>query len=177
MTGGALIGVRGLLLLMIPVIGSIGVWFFTAPDPRFAWGPIVALGLIPFTLAITRLAQVFMAPGNNVALTALVAAFMTLVIAGPTISNTLQIRGSVTEDFELRTYSFGPITVNANVTPVDSATVVNFQLDDGNIILTPIQDDRCYLSFPACRPYPDPTMQFRGDSIADGFRDGTQKTE
>ena len=166
------VGVKGLLVLMIPVIASIGVWFFTAPDPRFAWGPIVALGLIPLTLAITRLAQLFTAPKGSVAITALVASFMTLVIAGPAISNLLQIRGSVTDNFELRTYSFGPITVNANVTPVESATIVEFQLNDGNVILTPIQDDRCHLSFPACRPYPDPTMQFRGDSIEDGFRDG-----
>lgn len=167
------IGVKGLLLLMIPVLGSMSVWFFTAPDPRFAWGSIAALGLIPLTLAIARLARVFTVPRNSVAVTVLVASLMTLVIAGPAISNILQVRGFVTEGFELRTYSFGPINIRANITPVESATIVEFQLNDGNIIMTPTQDDRCHLSFPTCSPYPDPTMQFRGDSIADGFRDGT----
>lgn len=170
------VGAKGLALLMLPVIASLGVWFFTAPDPRFAWGSLLALGLIPLSLAITRLVTLLHHAVPTPTLTAVVAAFMTLLIAGPALSSAVNIKGYIANGYELRTYSFGPFTVTAHVNPVETGTVVEFQLNDGNVILTPTQDDRCHLSFPACRPYPDPTLQFRGDSISDGFLDGSRES-
>ena len=93
----------------------------------------------------------------------LAATFMTLAIAGPTASIALQVKGYVVSGYELRKYSFGPFSFETNINPVESATIDNFTLDDGNVILTPIDNDLCRLSFPVCRLYPNPIMQFRGD--------------
>jgi hypothetical protein len=101
---------------------------------------------------------------------------MALAIAGPVFNGLFNVKGYVKEGFELREYSFGPITIAANINPVETATITVFTLDDGNVILTPTQDDRCHLAFPLCRPYPDPTMQFRGDSIEEGFRSTRTET-
>jgi hypothetical protein len=96
---------------------------------------------------------------------------MTLAIAGPAASTALNTKGYVADGYELREFSVGPLSFVAHINPVESATIVEFALNDGNMIMTPTQDDRCHLTFPACRPYPDPTLQFRGDSVADGFRE------
>jgi len=165
------VGVRGLVLLSIPALASIVVWFFTAPDPRFVWGPLLVLGLIPLAIALARLSRAVTKAEHRVVVSALVATFMTLAIAGPAASTALQIESYVAEGYELREYSFGRFSFDAHIYPAENAVIVNFKLDDGNVILTPISDDRCFLSFPACRPYPNPTMQFRGDSVADGFRE------
>jgi len=164
------IGWKGLGLLLTPTIASLAVWFLAAPDPRFAWGPLLTLGLIPLALGLSRLSsQLTSLQSSDLAL-AVTASFMSLAIVGPVLSGLVHIKGYVEDGFELREYSFGPLTIAANVNPVESPAVAEFRLDDGNMILTPTQDDRCQLVFPACRPYPDPTMQFRGDSVADGFR-------
>ena len=168
----ARIGIKGLALLSLPALASIAIWFFTAPDPRFAWGPLLILGLIPLSLALARLSLQFTQRPHAVTVSALVAAFMTLAIAGPAASTALNTKGYVADGYELREFSFGPLSFVAHINPVESATIVEFALNDGNMILTPHPDDRCHLSFPACRPYPDPTMQFRGESVRDGFRDG-----
>jgi hypothetical protein len=167
------IGIKGLALLLIPAIASIVVWFFTAPDPRFAWGTLVVVGLIPLSLGLAQLAEAIRQPDWRVIVTPLVAAFMALIVAGPAVSQALQVRGYVAEGYELRTYSFGPFEIIAHVNPVETAIINEYPLDDGNTILSPFPEDRCHLTFPACRPYPDATMQFRGDSVADGFRDGS----
>jgi len=171
------IGFKGLSLLLIPTLVSLVVWFVAAPDPRFAWGSMLALGLIPLSLALVHVGTRFTpAKGTNVII-ALTAAFMAFAIAGPIFNGLVNVKGYVQEGFELREYSFGPITITANINPVETATITEFTLDDGNVILTPTQDDRCHLAFPLCRPYPDQTMQFRGDSVEDGFRSTRTETD
>ncbi len=171
------IGWKGLGLLLIPTVTSLAVWFLAAPDPRFAWGPLLTLGLIPLALGLSRLSSQFTSLQSSGLALAVTASFMSLAIAGPVLSSLVHIKGYVEDGFELREYSFGPFTIAANVNPVESPAVAEFRLDDGNMILTPTQDDRCQLVFPACRPYPDPTMQFRGDSVADGFRSPRTATD
>ena len=164
------VGWRGFGLLISPTVVSLALWFIAAPDPRFAWGLLLALGLIPLALCLSGLSirvESVRSPGVVLAVT---ASFMSLAVAGPVFSGLVNIKGYVEEGFELREYSFGPISITAHINPVDSPAMVEFMLDDGNMILTPTQDDRCHLAFPSCRPYPDATMQFRGDSVADGFR-------
>ncbi len=171
------IGWKGLGLLLIPTVTSLAVWFLAAPDPRFAWGPLLTLGLIPLALGLSRLSSQFTSLQSSGLALAVTASFMSLAIAGPVLSGLVHIKGYVEDGFELREYSFGPFTIAANVNPVESPAVAEFRLDDGNMILTPTQDDHCQLVFPACRPYPDPTMQFRGDSVADGFRSPRTATD
>ena len=168
--GSTRVGVKGLTLLLVPSFAALAVWFFAAPDPRFAWGLLLSVGLIPLALALSLVSTRFtLIPRSGVVLV-LTAGFMSLVVAGPVASQMVLVKGYVSEGFELREYSFGPVTIKANVNPVETPAIAEFQLDDGNVILTPTQDDRCQLTFPACSPYPDPTMQFRGDSVQDGFR-------
>jgi hypothetical protein len=97
---------------------------------------------------------------------------MTAAVLGPAVAGVLQIRGFIAEGFEWRTYSFGPLTMTAAVNPVPLAQTAEFTLDGGQVIITPTQDDKCHLAFPLCRPYPDPTLRFRGESVQDGFISG-----
>jgi hypothetical protein len=164
------VGWRGFGLLLRPTVVSLALWFIAAPDPRFAWGLLLALGLIPLALCLSGLSIRVESVRSSGVVLAVTASFMSLAVAGPVFSGLVNIKGYVEESFELREYSFGSISITAHIKPVDSPAMVEFMLDDGNMILTPTQDDRCHLAFPSCRPYPDATMQFRGDSVADGFR-------
>ena len=179
-TGGgqlarARVGWRGLTLLLVPVVASVGVWFWTAPDPRFAWGPILAIGVIPLALA---LASIGPQTGSLRPVAVLVVASLaTASIAGPALVRLVSIRGYVADGYENRIVGTGPLAFAAAVNPVESKPVTEFRLDGGQTILTPVEDDRCFLTFPLCRPYPDATLIFRGESTQDGFISGQQINE
>ncbi len=41
------VGPWDVALVMLPCVGTVLAWFILAPDPRFAWGAIALLGLLP----------------------------------------------------------------------------------------------------------------------------------
>lgn len=163
------------LAMAAPVL-TVLVWFFTAPDPRFAWGAILLVGAIPAGFALVwlgdavRLGEPKAWQGNRVAATAL-AGFLVLAVLPAAIGGLAQVRGFIAEGWEVREYGFGPLTVRAAVNPVPVSQVQEFILDSGQQVTVPVGTDQCWMAFPLCRPYPDPTIYFPGASIADGVRD------
>jgi len=163
-------------LAMAAPILTVLVWFITAPDPRFAWGAILLAGAIPAAFALTwlgdavRLGEPKAWQGNRVAATAL-AGFLVLAVLPVALGGLAQVRGFVAEGWQVREIGVGPLTVTAAVNPVPVSEVAEFTLNSGQKVTEPVGTDQCWMSFPLCRPYPDPTIYFPGDSIADGVRD------
>lgn len=176
--GGASEGFAGwgLLLAMVTPLLTILVWFFTAPDPRFAWGAILLVGAIPAGFALAWLGD--QVPeregttwsGNRLSATAL-SGLVVLTVLPVATAGLLQIRGFIAEGWQAREFTFGPITVTAAVNPVPVSEVQDFMLNSGQMVTVPVGTDQCWMAFPLCRPYPDPTIFFSGTSIADGVRD------
>jgi hypothetical protein len=167
---------RSTLLAVAAPILTVVVWFFTAPDPRFAWGVILLIGAIPAGFALAWFGDVLPAgedsrwQGNRLSATVL-SGFLVLAVLPVAAGGLLQIRGFIAEGWQIRDYEFGPITVTAAVNPVPVSEVQEFTLNSGQKVVVPVGTDQCWMSFPLCRPYPDPTIYFPGDSIADGVRD------
>ncbi len=159
------------LLALAPALGTLAVWFWTAPDPRFAWGALVLAGAVPAAFALIRIADT--AP-TVAALRApvpivLSAGFMAAAVLPPAVAGLSQIRGYVAEGYEYRTYAFGPISVVTSVNPVPAPVVEDFVLPSGQTVQVTVGGDQCWSAFPLCRPYADPNLRFRGSSIEDGF--------
>jgi MFS family permease len=136
--------VRMALLTALPAGLALGVWMYSAPDPRFAWGYIVACGLVPLAFLTDRIGLRNLVAMSGVFLLGL------LVLAG--------LRGS-----------FGVWTWNAVEPPIPD--VYRDTLDDGTMVLIPSIGDQCWSVYPLCRPdYAPDSVQRRGDGIASGFR-------
>jgi hypothetical protein len=168
--------VRGLwALLLVPPVGTAFVWFWTAPDPRFAWGALALIGLIPAGVMLGRLsgrlanASPFI---GGQAVAAVVAGLMCVAVLPLSVAELANIRGYVADGWELRTFSFGPLDVTAAINPVPVPAVRDFALLSGQVITTPESGDQCWMQFPLCRPYPDERMRLRGASIGDGVLSG-----
>lgn len=151
------------LLMLIPTTIGVVLWFLTAPDPRFAWGLIVLLGAIPCAVALT---WVFGNAQIGVVMTAGVAA---LLVVPASIVALTQIGSWKDEPRQLLTFTGVPWTISVAVSPVPSPELAVYVLPTGQELITPTTDDRCWLAFPLCRPYPNNTLIFRGDSVQDGF--------
>ena len=152
------------LLLLLPVAATAAVWFVAAPDPRFIWGVIALAGIIPAAVALSEVDADVVVP--------LVAGFAAAALLPAAVVGVANIRGMVAEGAELRTYSFGPLAVAAYVNPVPSNPLKEFTVGTGQVLVSPVDTETCWLAFPQCRPYPDPLLEFRGDRVEDGFRKG-----
>jgi len=148
-----------------PAIAALIVWFFTAPDPRFAWGPLILTGAIPAALLLGSATFRKMAPAAPM----LVTAFATLAIFPISISALLAINGELEEGEQVVQFSLGPWTIAPALVPVTTPELQPYTLPTGETLLTPTSDDRCWLTFPSCRPYPNDSLVFRGDGVQDGF--------
>ena len=149
------------LWLLVPVSMAVALWFLSAPDPRFAWGQIVLLGAIPAAVAAaSRL------PATAIPIAASVAA---LALTPAAISAITAIDGTTEDGQAVVTFPHVPWTISAALTPVPSPDLAIYTLPTGEELITPTADDRCWTAFPLCRPYPNDSLVFRGDSIQDGF--------
>lgn len=157
----------GLLIAaaIAPAVAAVGVWFFTAPDPRFAWGPIILLGAIPAALLLGSNALRQSSPLVPVIVTGLV----TVAVLPISVSALLGINGELDEGQQVVEFALGPWTIAPALVPVTTPELQPYQLPTGEVLLTPTTDDRCWLAFPNCRPYPNDTLLFRGDNVQDGF--------
>lgn len=149
------------LWLLIPTSVGLFLWFLSAPDPRFAWGLIVLLGAIPAAVAVDQTLATRAAP-----VSAGVAALLVLPAAIVAVAN---IDGELAEGEVGVTFTGVPWTISAAITPLPAPQVEPYILPTGEQLTTPVGDDRCWATFPVCRPYPNDSLAFRGDTIQDGF--------
>jgi len=159
--GASAVGPAAALWLLIPTGVSVALWFLSAPDPRFAWGQIVLLGAIPAAAALAGLLQ-----GKALAITAGIAA---IAIAPAALAALTAINGTQEEGEAVITFTGVPWTISAALEPVPSPALAIYTLPTGQELITPTNDDRCWTAFPLCRPYPNDSLIFRGESIQDGF--------
>ena len=152
---------RASMWLLIPVITALTLWFLSAPDPRFAWGQIVLLGAIPAAVAAAvRLAS---------AAVPVAGALAALVLTPAVLAGLVAIDGETREGETVTTFTSVPWTTSAALTPVPMPDLAVYTLPTGEELVTPTADDRCWMAFPLCRPYPNDSLLFRGDSVQDGF--------
>lgn len=163
-------GWRVLLLALAPAVLTVLVWFWTAPDPRFAWGAILLVGAIPAALALTRLADDADASGP---VPTLAGGLLALAVVPLAVGGLITITGAPGDSYGFRTYSFGPLPVVASVASLPVPQTTSFALADGHAVLNPVDTDQCWATFPACTPYQDQTLRFLGDTVADGFATGS----
>ena len=156
---------RRTLLAVIPAVVALALWFFSAPDPRFAWGPLLLVGAIPAAVALSSLTQHKTA---NLAVP-IAAGFAALIVVPGSLAALTTIDGEVTEGEQVVVFDGVPWSIAPAIEPVVSPALQVYQLPTGQELITPTTDDRCWLEFPLCRPYPNDTLVFRGDSVQDGF--------
>lgn len=156
---------RRTLLAVIPAVVALALWFFSAPDPRFAWGPLLLVGAIPAAVALSSLTQ-----HKTADLAVPIAAgFAALIVVPGSLAALTTIDGEVTEGEQVVVFDGVPWSIAPAIEPVVSPALQVYQLPTGQELITPTTDDRCWLAFPLCRPYPNDTLVFRGDSVQDGF--------
>lgn len=152
---------NGALLLLIPLIIVVALWFLSAPDPRFAWGPIILLGVIPAAMALNGLLGRLTVPVT----TGLAA----LLLLPSTIAALGAINGLLEDGQQVVEFTSVPWTITAGVTPVPQPEFTIFPLLTGEPVVQPNGGDRCWQTFPLCTPYPSADVVFRGDSLQDGL--------
>ena len=164
--GSAAAPLRLAALAVIPAIGTTLVWFLAAPDPRFAWGAIASVGLVPAAVLLMALpAQAVIVP--------VVAGLMSVFVLPAAVAGIANVGTTFAEDWESRTYSFGPIDVVAAVNPVPVPAVEDVILDSGDVVQHPVGTDQCWTVFPLCRPTTETSLRFRGAGPGDGFVTGS----
>ena len=137
--------VTGCLWALAPVVGLLVAWFWTAPDPRFAWAGIIGLGLIPVGFLAQEVPTTWVLGGSA-------ATFVALILLA-------SVRGSWG-------YWSG--------VPVEPPVAVTIEgvLQDGSTVIVPAPPgDQCWTVYPLCRPnYESNAIGRRGPGLADGFR-------
>ena len=140
-----------LLAVAVPSAVTLVVWFFFAPDPRFALGPI---WLIPIALAASALpasGQAAARPRALLGSTAIVVALGVGVIH-------VAAKGM-----------FVPIATRAR-TATTTPTVLPFRTASGLLLSRPLAgSDQCW-SVVLCTPAPSAALRLRGASVQSGFR-------
>lgn len=141
----ALIGHRRLVALtLLPSMVVLVAWLITAPDPRFAWGPLLLIAVVPLGVLIPTIGRHWVWPAT--------IALGVLVIVAVALA-----RGSVF-DATLR------------LQPMPAAQVERSALGDGTPVVVPINGDQCWGVFPLCRPwYAGDDVELRGETWLDGF--------
>lgn len=152
---------RPVLVTMVPNLLAATVWFITAPDIRFGWGPLLALTALPGAFVLwakgypQRLA-------TWVGVT-LIGAFMTTQV----LNGRYLPRGGVPVPVQS---SIGPLSVTLNLAPPPTPAAVTGTLGDGTPIRYPAVGGNCYDIFPLCLlPGSGSGVKTLGDEITDGF--------
>ncbi len=135
-------------MFLIPAYIAVSVWFFTAPNTRFAisliWGTAISSLLISLT---------------------------TFNRSWPSLMIALLIAAAVTKELipsgvPLRLHA-GP---NRGFYPIQSVEVETYETESGLVLFRPTTGDQCWDSPLPCTPYPNPLLQLRGDRLSSGFK-------
>jgi len=152
---------KPLALTLLPSLAATGVWFATAPDLRFGWGPLLALAALPG-------AFVLWAKGYPHRLATwlgvvLIGAFMaTQVLNGRYLPRGGESIPSTTR--------IGPVVITIDVAPPPTPAAITGTLEDGTPVLFPSVGGNCYDIFPLCLlPGSGSNVKSLGAEITDGF--------
>ncbi len=152
---------RPMVWALTPSLAAGIVWFATAPDIRFGWGPLVALAAIPGSFVLWAKGY----PSNAATWigAVLVAAFMTTQV----LNGRYLPRGGATEAVPI---NFGPVSVSVYLAPPPTPEAISGTLGDGTPILYPAVGGNCYDIFPMCLLRGSGgNVRSLGDAISDGF--------
>lgn len=152
---------RAPMLLLVPIVLVLALWFLSAPDPRFAWGPIALLGVLPAAWVMTRRLGRIALP-----ISAAVASLLLLPAALTTLG---PINGFLQEGQQVVSFESVPWSISAALTPLPQPDVTPFALATGQELLRPEGGDQCWQIFPLCTPYPNTDIEFRGDVLENGL--------
>jgi hypothetical protein len=168
LSAGRSIRLKRLLLLLSPVLPALVVWFYSAPDLRFAFGPLIAAGALPLALVLATGRSTRPAENDGSALVG------DHVIANPWAMATACL---------LIVVCWGP-AIDQIPNPVRaSGDGVLGSLEPGYRPLEPYDPPGDWIEWAAtegqecvrelrCTNIPDPkkSVIFRGDGISDGLR-------
>ena len=143
-----------------PAVAVLPVWWITAPDPRFAWGQMLAAGVVPVAIALDeRPLERVVTPVAGILL------ILAVIAAG--------IRGefaTVAKDVRPDEITMGPFGVELFLGPTIDVRTLPITVSDGTITIEP-ESEQCWNDFPLCRPSGSPkNIESRGERIKDGFR-------
>jgi hypothetical protein len=139
-----------LLAIAVPSAVTLVVWFFFAPDPRFALGPIwvIPIALAAWALPASRRAAA--RPRALLGSTAIVVAVGVGVVH-------VAAKGM-----------FVPIATHART--ATTPTVLPFRTASGLLLSRPLTgSDQCW-SVVLCTPAPSAALRLRGTTVQSGFR-------
>lgn len=136
---------RVLALALAPSVTVLVVWLVSAPDPRFAWGPLLLIALVPTAVLVPTIRRTWIWP-------TLIAVASTAIVA------VAIARGSLVE-------------ISLRLEPMPNAQVENSSLEDGTPVVIPVNGDQCWSEFPLCRPwYASTEVKQRGVTWKSGFQ-------
>jgi hypothetical protein len=101
-----------------------------------------------------------------------VAGLMTAAVLPAALAGIANVGNTFADDWQSRTYSFGPVDVVAAVNPVPVPAVEDIVLDSGAVVQHPVGSDQCWNVFPLCRPTTETMLRFLGPSLTDGIVSG-----
>ena len=136
---------RVVLLAITPSSVVLLTWLTVAPDPRFAWGPLLLVVLVPLVFALSAVSSPRLVPSM-------------LVVGVLGIVAVAFVRGS-------------PLEVSSQLQNMPPVTVEQTTLSDGTEVVVPINGDQCWGDFPMCRPdYALEDIELRGQTWRGGFQ-------
>lgn len=144
----------------LPALVVLPVWLLSAPDPRFVWGELLVVGVLPISIVLQN---------NSLSRAVVPVTGFFLIVA---VAASAYRGGFVTvaNDVRDKPWNSGPMTIVLSVAPPPSVPITEAELVDGTITLEP-PSDQCWSSFPMCRPSGSSNLVTRrGSGIESGFK-------
>jgi hypothetical protein len=132
---------RPLLATLGAAAASVLFWFLSAPDPRFGYGPLYVLAVLPLAAALPRLGY----GAWSGAVRAVLAAAVACGFAGAGVA------------FLVMGAGFRPAALVPPAPP--SPAIEERRTDEGETVRIPVTDDRCWSAPIPCTPH------FRSDLL------------
>lgn len=158
-------------VLMTPFAVTVVATLLLAPDPRFIWGCLCAIGLIPAAVALSRL------PGGSrhlwrTGVPLLVSTAVLLVLVPSSLLTDVARWGQLRVTFATYplTVALGPFASTALVpdqTPTFRPEVTQVATPAGLVVLQLNEGDQCWRVFPLC--VAGTAARPRGDDLSDGL--------
>jgi len=150
------------LLALLPVVLVGLAWFLTAPDVRFGWTPLFAVGAVPLSFVLAQGAYP-RAIYKTIFFVVVAVGFLTEWRLGH-----FEQRGNRPEPFNIQVLGQD---LRVMLGPPNEVVTVEGNLGDGTPVVYPLNGENCYMAFPLCLlPGTGGSVEMRGDSIQEGFR-------